>query len=64
MAKTATIVDHDGDVHTGKVVDVNDHFIQDTILGALCPPTLLMPASSPTVTVEYNGERHSGHKVK
>ncbi len=63
-SKIATIQTHDGDVHTGKVVDVNDHFVSDILLAAFCPPTMLMGASEPTISVEHNGEKYSGRKIK
>jgi len=62
--KVATIQTADGDVHTGKIVNVNDHLVRDVVLAAFCPPTILMGASEPTVTVEHNGERYSGQRLK
>ena len=63
--KIDTIQDRNGDVWTGRVTNVDRNTALDLLgnviglgIPALCGP------NEPTVTVEVNGEKHSGSKVK
>ena len=65
MSKTkiATIVDDDGDVWTGKVIDKssNSDILADMLFLGL--PSLA-GSTDDSVTVEVNGHEHSGDRVK
>lgn len=63
-SKIETIVDHDGNVYTGKVVDVDTHAETDIAIGILTGGFSWLADSKPTVTVEVNDRRHSGEAVR
>jgi len=60
-----TIVDSAGKVWTGAVTNYNDHAGEDFLTAlATLGISELAGRSTPTYTVEVNGQTHSGHRAK
>lgn len=64
MPKYGTIKDRNGDIHTGRVVSTKSEPVGGFLGTVLTGGANLAFDNTPTVTVEYNGERHSGTPLK